>query len=296
MSEGNDQVDNEDSQTSGSPGSPHTREHFGARHERVEHFRATGPVSVRIVTSSGDVVVRSDDVAEIEVLLHASSDLADQMLRDVVVTFDETAGVLEVRTNQQRRHARSRGATSLSRMVGTLMSMGHADVDVEVLVPLESSVRVETASGDTRLRGALSSVSHASASGALTVTGRTSSLTAKSASGDVSLETVVDSLTVASVSGGLRCRSIAENSEVRTVSGDIDLTSGHGGRLKVRSVSGDIGVKVPHGLVIDVDATTASGTLSSAIPLGDDGRGTKDETLVFKAATVSGDVALAYAP
>ena len=92
------------------------------------------------------------------------------------------------------------------------------------------------------------------------------------------------------MSGDTRAEAVGRSASVKSVSGDVRIDSLREGQVNVQSVSGDVALGIAIGTSVDVDAATASGDLSSEVPLS----GVRDEdagpTVVIRGNTVSGDV------
>ncbi len=76
---------------------------------------------------------------------------------------------------------------------------------------------------------------------------------------------------------------------MRSVSGDVRVGSLREGAVTVQSVSGDVELGIAPGSNLDVDATSASGELSSEVPLADAPSEDGGPTLVVRSRSVSGD-------
>jgi hypothetical protein len=76
---------------------------------------------------------------------------------------------------------------------------------------------------------------------------------------------------------------------VKSVSGSVRIGSVREGTVDVQSVSGDVELGVPTGTNLDLDAGSASGELSSEVPLSDTPSGGPGPKLVVRSNTVSGD-------
>src|SRR5262249_47957840 len=172
---------------------------------------------------------------------------------------------------------------------------GNGGLRVEVRAPHNSSVRVKTASADTELEGQFGALELNSASGDVRLRGELAEdATIKTVSGDVELERVEGALSVQGVSGAVRARSIAGTVDTKSVSGDIRLDALVSGSVRFTSVSGDIEIGIAPGSLVDVDAGSTSGDLSSEVPLASEPPVGEDApvgpTVVLRGRTVSGDV------
>ena len=96
-----------------------------------------------------------------------------------------------------------------------------------------------------------------------------------------------------SVSGDVRVGPVGGSVDTKTVSGDIRLRRRPRGDVRFTSVSGDIEIGIAAGSLLDVDAGSTSGDLSSEVPLGSepaDGGDGGGPTVVVRGRTISGDV------
>jgi DUF4097 and DUF4098 domain-containing protein YvlB len=257
--------------------------------ERRATFTATGPVLAIIATRSGDIAVRTGHGQDIEVTLTAGSSKHDHLLGEARVYFDAASGQLEVKTQPRDGDGSSRGRGGKLRT--SWFELGGSDLDVQVVVPQGSSLEVKSVSGDVALLGPFDDVEVKTVSGDVAIVEPCTVLDVHTASGDVSTGPVLRSLRCRSASGDVECLGTATSTEIMSASGDARVTASQAGRVVVKVVSGDVNVKVARGLVIDIDANTLSGDLSTNIDLDASGDLGSDEDQVFvKVTSVSGDI------
>jgi hypothetical protein len=260
---------------------------------RQETYQASGPVHADVVTKSGDISVQVGSDGDVKVILKASNSNGDALLQNAELHFDEKRNELLIRTQPSDQFDSLAGLTNLF-----MRSLRSGDLDVTLTLPEGSSIDVITGSGDTVTRGALANIDVTTGSGDVKVGDTVNSVDVKTGSGDVATGHVVENLECRCASGDVRCDGAARSTDIHTASGDVVVMAERSGDISIRAVSGDVRVNVKAGLIIDVDGTTVSGDMASAIPLdlsggGDDGDGA--ETVSINVTTVSGDFRISRA-
>jgi DUF4097 and DUF4098 domain-containing protein YvlB len=238
-----------------------------------QQFDTPGPVQLEVAVASGDIQIATVEGQQSTVTLEGSQKLVDATRVELV--GDRLA-------IQQRRKS-----------VLSFLERWDDPLHVRVTIPLTSSVEVTTASADATLEGSFRDVAIKSASGSLRVSGEIAGAArAQTVSGDVRLPRVAGDLAVKTVSGDLEADAVEGSVEAQSVSGDVRVGSVREGSVAVQSVSGDVRLGIAEGTSIDVDAGSASGDLSSEVPLSDAPGEESGPTVVIRSKTVSGDVRL----
>jgi DUF4097 and DUF4098 domain-containing protein YvlB len=235
-----------------------------------QRFPTPQPVSLEIKVPSGDVRVLTTDEEESTVDVTGSE-------KAVEATSVELVG-----NRLLIRHQRKSLMNIFERFDSSLT--------IRVTIPHRSRAEIATASGEVELEGTLAALSMKSASGDLRATGEIQGdVSVDLVSGTVRLPSVAGDLTARTVSGDISAESVEGSVKARSVSGDVRVGSLRQGTTNVQSVSGEIGLGIAPGSSVDVDANSASGQLSSDIPLSDAPDGEPGPTVVIRGNTVSGD-------
>ncbi|HWK17175.1 MAG TPA: DUF4097 family beta strand repeat-containing protein [Solirubrobacteraceae bacterium] len=237
----------------------------------MQSFATPQPVRLAIKVPAADVDVVTVDGDESTITLEGPPKLVDTMKVELV----RDRLIVEPR--------RKPFTKVFGRFAGSL--------HVRVHIPHRSSVEIVTAAGSATLDGTFAGLELSSTSGDVRVTGELDgNASAKTVSGDVRLPDVVGDVTLSTVSGDLAAESVDGSVSVRSVSGDVRVDSLRDGTVTVQNVSGDIELGIAPGTNIDVDARTASGQLSSEVPLSDAPGHETGPTVVVRGNTVSGDL------
>jgi Putative adhesin len=246
----------------------------------TEHrFRTPDGVDLDVDIPAGDVAIETVDGEESVVTVEGSDRLVEQTEvelrgRTLVISF------------------RGRKTFGIPILIGDF-SFGGSRLRVRATVPHGARASVATASADVRVSGRLGSLEVRTASGELRARGEVEGdATVKTVSGDVRMERVDGSLKCTTVSGDVEVDSVGGSVEARTVSGDVRVVSVREGEARFTSVSGDVEIGIAPGSLLDVDAGSVSGDLTSEVPLANapvSGAG-QEPTVVLRGKTVSGDV------
>lgn len=236
----------------------------------MQRFATPRPVRLEIKVPVAEVDVATVDGGESTVALEGSPKLID------------TTKVELVGDRLLVQQGRKTFTGLLGRFDGSLQ--------VRARVPHHSRIEIITAAGSATLDGTFGGLELKSTSGDVRVTGELDgNANARTVSGDVRLPRVVGDVTVRTVSGDLAAESVDGSVSVKSVSGDVHLYSLRDGKVTIQNVSGDVDLGIAPGTSIDVDAGSASGELSSEVPLSDTPDHNAGPTVVVRGRTVSGN-------
>ena len=182
-----------------------------------------GEISIELI--SGDVKIRGWDRDEV----HVTGTIGDDV-EELEISATDGEIRIEVELPNKR-------------------NIRDGDADLEIRVPVGSSVEAETISAD------------------LSIEGIDGAVEMESVSGDIEIEGAVHEAEVATVSGDIRLHSDASmrDGEFATVSGDIHFRGplAAGGDFTFEAVSGDIELELPSNTSAEFSVETFSGTIDN---------------------------------
>lgn len=212
---------------------------FGAEGRFERTLQVTGPVELDILTTSGDVTVRTGDAATVRVIgrIKTSPGLS-------AGEAEESVRYLESNPPIEQNGSLIRIGQMKDRQVGRNISVSY-----ELVVPVETRLHSKGESGDLTVMGIRGPVESNSSSGDLKISNVSKGVNAATSSGDVELE-----------------ETGPGNVQLATSSGDVKI-SGAPGALRIATSSGDVTIHVPEHAAFELHAQTTSGEIQTRIPI-----------------------------
>jgi hypothetical protein len=236
-----------------------------------KQFTTPDPIAVQVRVGSGEIRIATVEGDQSSVVFEGSQKLLEAMRVELIgdrLVIDE----------------RRKSPFGFRRFFNDALR-------VDVRVPPGSRVELTSGSAEAKLDGSFTGLELTSAAGDLVATGEIDGdVRVRTVSGDVRLPRVSGDASVQTVSGDVEADSVRGSVSARSVSGDVKIGALHEGHVNVQSVSGDLELGIASETSIDVDANSASGELSSEVPLSDRPAPTDSgPTVVIRGNTVSGD-------
>jgi hypothetical protein len=245
-------------------------------HSRTERIPVDGPINVQLAANSGKIHLIASDEEAVSVQLTTVGINTEWMVEESHVEYDPTTKTLSVATPFADSSLGVRWLAGITKGYAKKgrkwLQAGSGDVSLWVQVPHDSTIEINSVSGDVKVQGRFKNAAISVVSSDVELSGSFAALAAKAVSGDFSVD------------------SVEHGATVQTVSGDVTLNVTGTGEYAAQSISGDIEFRVQPGLSLDVDAYSLSGEVSSAIALDGSASISSAGTVAISAKTTAGDI------
>jgi DUF4097 and DUF4098 domain-containing protein YvlB len=251
-------------------------------------LQVSGPVHLELTTGSGNVEVRTGNSSQVQVTGH--------------IRASEWFGA-----NVEEKIKRLEANPPIQQS-GNDIRIGHIDdpelrhnisISYEVIVPVETDLRMQSGSGDQKVEGIRGPLEVSSGSGGLKISSISDRVHAETGSGDIDInrvkgnvhaktgsgsidasdiagafeansgsgritlqQTAPGSVRVDTGSGGMELHGVEGSLEAKAGSGTIQAEGSPTGAWTVHTGSGEVNLKLPSNAAFDLDAHTSSGSIS----------------------------------
>jgi hypothetical protein len=246
-------------------------------------LQVSGPVDLEVLTHSGDVTVRAGSSGSV-------------VIRGKIFVGDRWfAGKREgdVQAIEQNPPIRQEGNS----VHIEYLNVHDISVDYEITVPVDTTVRTHSGSGDQLIEGTHGNVDVQTGSGDVKLSNLTGEVRLQTGSGDVRAreisgpvrggagsgdieieETGSGDVDLHTGSGNINVRGIQGAFRAEAGSGDITAEGTQTGSWEMRTGSGNVHVRVPANAAFDADISTSSGTIDIDSPIEMTVQGRVNET------------------
>ncbi len=228
---------------------------IGTSETRHDAFPYTQPITIIVTGNSGDIEISTSTGTDIEVTLHSHGINAAKQLADMQVRYDSELHRLEVSAPEAK---------------WTVLTA----IDVTISAPAYTSITTTTAAGDIDI-----------AATATTIQCRTTA-------GDIDVHGApADELVLTTTAGDIEVAQAATQTRLQSTAGDIEVAVvRQPATVHAKTTAGDIEISIARGFVTDVNASTLSGEITSAIQFGSTNNSDEPVTVTLELTSLSGDI------
>jgi hypothetical protein len=220
--------------------------------EYTKSFALSGRPSVRVNSNDGGVTVRTGNTHQVEFRVIYKS-----------LTLDRN---LHIETTQQGDQVQLHVHEDWQPI-----SLGFRRLHIEVLMPRDGDLRIETSDGNINVENLSGNVDLHSGDGELKVSALKGMLRLKTSDGAIDGDGLDGKLDASSGDGRIRLSGRFDELRVKTGDGSITADVGAGSKLEsgwnIQSGDGGIELTLPRDLQADVSVSTGDGHVTSDIPL-----------------------------
>jgi DUF4097 and DUF4098 domain-containing protein YvlB len=235
-------------------------------------LNVSGPVDLEVLTHSGDVTVRAGGSGSVSI--HGKIFVGDHWLMG--------SREADVHAIEQNPPIRQQGNSIHIEYV----EMKNISVDYEITVPVDTTIRTHSGSGDQVIESTHGNVDVQTGSGDVKLKNLTGEVTLQTGSGDVRAreisgpvkggtgsgdveieETGVGDIALHTGSGNITARGVQGGFRGETGSGNVTADGTQSGSWEIRTGSGNVTVHLPSNAAFDADISTSSGTVDVGTPV-----------------------------
>ena len=208
-------------------------------------LNVNGPVDLTVRTGSGDILIRTGTGDRVQVIGRIS---ASQSWENPESPAERVRRIEAAPPIVQNGNVIAIGDTRGDNLYNNV------SISYELVVPANTQVNASTGSGDQSI---------GSVNGAIR---------ARTGSGNIRIERTGGSLNAQTGSGSIRVASVGGEVHAQTGSGNVDVTQITRADVSVQTGSGSVVLQLPTDAAYTLDATTGSGSISTAQPITMQGR------------------------
>jgi DUF4097 and DUF4098 domain-containing protein YvlB len=234
-------------------------------------LQVSGPVNLEVLTRSGDIAVHHGPGGSVSITgkIHVGDRWFEGNRQDEVRELEKNPPI-----HQEGNSVRI-----------DYVNMRNVSIDYDIIVPVDTTVRTHSGSGDQSVEGLHSKIDLESGSGDMRLTslegdihvhtgsgnvdGRalTGPFQAEAGSGDIRLEDKGGDVQIRTGSGNIEVRQVNGAFRAETGSGDVRAEGRQTGQWEVRTGSGNVQLRLPADAAFNLDAATSSGRVIVDHPL-----------------------------
>ena len=219
-------------------------------------YQVNGRADVHVSTDDGDVFVTGGDQKQIDV--H-------------VITQGYKIASSEVRIEESQNGDQVTVSVKLPHLNWSLWGGRHKSIRVEVHVPRDLDLEVQTSDGSVTAQDLSGRVQFSTGDGNVTASAIRGQIRLHTGDGHIEGTNFDGALEADTGDGNLRISGRFDSLELKTGDGNIDGQVGSGSKVakawRIHSGDGHIDLRIPADLAADVDAKTGDGSITVNIPL-----------------------------
>jgi DUF4097 and DUF4098 domain-containing protein YvlB len=235
-------------------------------------LQVSGPVDLEVLTRSGDVTVRAGSSGS--VFIRGKIHVGDHWLMG-----GREADVHQIEQNPPIKQDGNRVHIEY-------VDMRNISIDYEISVPVDTTVRTHSGSGDQIIEGTRGNVDTQTGSGDVKLANLTGELHLQTGSGNIRARQVSGSvrggtgsgdveieeasagnIDLRTGSGNITARGVQGEFHGETGSGDVTAEGTQTGSWEIHTGSGNVHVRLPSNAAFDADISTSSGSVDIGEPI-----------------------------